>query len=108
MPLVDAAPSPAQDRESLAGIVERVTFHNADTGFCVLRVRVRGRREPVALVGHAASINEGETVQASGRFENTTQHGLQFRAEHLEVTQPSTVEGIESYLASGLIRGVGK
>ena len=62
----------------------------------------------MALVGHAASINEGETVQASGRFENTAQHGLQFRAEHLQVTQPSTVEGIERYLGSGLIHGVGK
>ncbi|HUP25696.1 MAG TPA: ATP-dependent RecD-like DNA helicase [Thermoanaerobaculia bacterium] len=101
-------PAPDSDRESVAGVVDRVTYHNAENGFCVLRVRMRGKREPMTVVGHAASVSEGETVQASGRFENTAQHGLQFRADRLQVTQPSTVEGIEKYLGSGLIRGVGK
>jgi exodeoxyribonuclease V alpha subunit len=108
MPVGEAVPAPDPDRESVGGVVERVTFHSADTGFCVLRVRVRGKREPVTVVGHAASVSEGETIQASGRYENTAQHGLQFRAERLQVTQPSTVEGIEKYLGSGLIRGVGR
>ena len=52
--------------EALAGLVERVTFHNAETGFCVLRVKVRGQRDPVTVVGHAALISAGEFVSASG------------------------------------------
>jgi exodeoxyribonuclease V alpha subunit len=58
-----AAPAPA--REVLAGLVERVTFHNPETGFCVLRVKLRGQRELVTVVG-AAAISASEFVQASG------------------------------------------
>ena len=66
-----AAPSPAPaDRgpptEALAGLVERVTYHNAENGFCVLRVKARGQRDLVTVVGHAASISAGEWVQMSG------------------------------------------
>jgi hypothetical protein len=52
--------------EVLAGLVERVTFHNEDNGFCVLRVKARGKREPITVVGHAAVISAGEFIQASG------------------------------------------
>ena len=54
------APAQAPDREVLAGLVERVTFHNAENGFCVLRVKPRGHRDLVTLVGHAATISVGE------------------------------------------------
>ena len=53
--------------EVLTGWVERVTFHNEDTGFCVLRVKLRGQRELTSVVGHAASIAAGEFMQATGR-----------------------------------------
>ncbi|MGI4798042.1 MAG: YrrC family ATP-dependent DNA helicase, partial [Janthinobacterium lividum] len=56
----------ATPTESLAGVVERVTFHNADSGFCVLRVKARGQRDLVTVVGHAASISAGEWAQMSG------------------------------------------
>jgi exodeoxyribonuclease V alpha subunit len=91
----------------LAGIVERVTFHNADSGFCVLRVKARGQRDLVTVVGHAAAIQAGEFVQASGRWVNDRTHGLQFRADFLKATAPTTTEGIERYLGSGMIRGIG-
>ena len=52
--------------EVLAGLVERVTFHNEDNSFCVLRVKARGKREPITVVGHAAVISAGEFIQASG------------------------------------------
>jgi exodeoxyribonuclease V alpha subunit len=51
------------DREPLAGLVERVTYHNPDNGYCVLRVKVRGHRDLVTVLGHAASISAGEFVQ---------------------------------------------
>ena len=91
------------EKESLAGLVERVTFHSAETGFCVLRVKTRGKRDLVTLVGSAASIQPGEYVHASGRWDNHRDHGLQFKADFLKVTPPTTTDGIERYLGSGMI-----
>jgi exodeoxyribonuclease V alpha subunit len=93
--------------EVLAGLVERVTFHNDENGFAVLRVKARGKRDLVTVVGHAAVISAGEFIQASGEWANDRQHGLQFRARFLKATPPTTVEGIEKYLGSGMIRGIG-
>jgi exodeoxyribonuclease V alpha subunit len=95
------------EKEVLAGLVERVTFHSPDTGFCVLRIKVRGHRDLITLVGSAASIQPGEYIHASGRWNNHRQHGLQFKAEFLKVTPPTTIEGIERYLGSGMIKGIG-
>lgn len=66
--------------EHLSGLIERVTFHNAENGFCVLRVQVRGQRDLVTVVGHAALVSAGEAIQASGTWINDRTHGLQFRA----------------------------
>ena len=95
------------NKESLAGLVERVTFHSPETGFCVLRIKTRGNRDLVTLVGSAASIQPGEYVHASGRWDNHRDHGLQFKADFLKVTPPTTTEGIERYLGSGMIKGIG-
>ena len=93
--------------EVLGGLVDRVTFHNPENGFCVLRVKARGQRDLITLVGHAAMISAGEFVQASGAWMNDRTHGLQFKASFLKATAPTTVEGIEKYLGSGMIRGIG-
>nr|WP_207477435.1 ATP-dependent RecD-like DNA helicase [Arenibaculum pallidiluteum] len=93
--------------EPLAGLVERVTFHSAESGFCVLRVKARGHRDLLTVVGHAAMISAGEWIQASGNWFNDRVHGLQFKADFLKVTQPTSVEGIEKYLSSGMIKGIG-
>src|SRR3954463_1086339 len=94
-------------QEVLAGLVERVTFHNAENGFCVLRIKARGHRDLITVVGHAASISAGEFVQATGAWVNDRTHGLQFKAGFLRTTMPTTVEGIEKYMGSGMIRGIG-
>ena len=93
--------------EALAGLVERVTFHNPENGFCVLRVEARGQRDLITVVGHAALITAGEFVQISGTWVNDRTHGQQFRASFLRASPPTTLEGIERYLASGMIRGIG-
>jgi exodeoxyribonuclease V alpha subunit len=98
---------PSSDREPLAGLVERVTFHNADNGYCVLRIKSRGHRDLVTVLGAAPSIAAGEYIQASGTWENHREHGLQFRATFLRVTAPTSAEGMEKYLGSGLIKGIG-
>jgi hypothetical protein len=75
----------ASSTESLAGLVERVTFHSAETGFCVLRVKVRGHRDLVVVVGHAAMISAGEWVQASGSWVNDRTHGGVFQKLFVDV-----------------------
>jgi exodeoxyribonuclease V alpha subunit len=74
----------------LAGIVERVIFHNADTGFCVLRVNARGHRDRATVVGHAATISAGEWITASGDWVNDRTHGQQFKARFLRTSAPSS------------------
>jgi exodeoxyribonuclease V alpha subunit len=58
-------------QEVLAGLVERVTFHNGENGFCVLRAKARGHRDLVTVVGHAATISAGEWITASGEWITT-------------------------------------
>ena len=99
-------PKPS-DREVLAGLVERVTYQSAENGFCVVRVKVRGHRELVTLVGHAATISAGEWITATGSWVNDRTHGQQFRARFLRTSPPTSADGIEKYLSSGMIRGVG-
>ncbi|MCP5425366.1 MAG: ATP-dependent RecD-like DNA helicase [Gammaproteobacteria bacterium] len=101
-------PNPLDDApERLSGLIERVTFHSETSGFCVLRVKVRGQRELVTIIGSAASVTAGEYVEGFGVWVNDRQHGLQFRAHQLQIVPPTTLEGIEKYLGSGLVRGIG-
>ncbi len=93
--------------EQLSGVVERVTFHSPETGFAVLRVQARGRRGLVTVVGTAASVTAGEYVEAVGSWVQDREHGEQFKADELRCTPPQTVEGVEKYLGSGLVKGIG-
>jgi exodeoxyribonuclease V alpha subunit len=97
----------SSSQEVLAGLVERVTYHNAENGFCVLRAKARGHRDFVTVVGHAATISAGEWVTASGEWVNDRIHGQQFKALFLRTSPPTSADGIEKYLSSGMIRGVG-
>ncbi len=94
-------------REVLTGLVERVTYHNAENGFCVLRARARGHRDVVTVVGHVATISAGEWITASGEWVNDRTHGQQFKTRFLRTSPPTSADGIEKYLSSGMIRGVG-
>jgi exodeoxyribonuclease V alpha subunit len=103
----DQAQTSAKPTEVLAGSIERVTFHSAESGFCVLRIKARGHRDLVTVVGHAAEISAGEWVTVSGTWVNSREHGQQFKASFLKASAPTTAEGIEKYLGSGMIRGIG-
>jgi exodeoxyribonuclease V alpha subunit len=96
-----------QSQEALAGLVERVTYHSAENGFCVLRAKARGHRDVVTVVGHAATIAAGEWITASGEWVNDRTHGQQFKARFLRTSPPTSADGIEKYLSSGMIRGIG-
>ena len=94
-------------QEVLAGLVERVTYHNIENGFCVLRAKARGHRDLVTVVGHAATISAGEWITPTGEWTNDRTHGQQFKARFLRTSTPTSADGIEKYLSSGMIRGVG-
>ncbi len=100
-------PPPGEHVESLQGAIERIVFHNPDNGWTVLRLSVSGEREPTTVVGSLAGIRAGETLRLEGKFLNDPKFGRQFRAHSFQTVAPSTLTGIERYLASGMIRGVG-
>src|SRR3984957_14576333 len=93
--------------EEISAVIERVTFHNHDSGFCVLRVKTKGHREETTVVGSLPSVSAGEWLVAEGCWVRDKEHGLQFKATTLKTVPPTTTEGIERYLGSGLVKGIG-
>lgn len=98
---------PPSVSDRLEGSIERVTFFSEETGFCVLQVKVKGQRELATVVGSAPTVNSGEWLSAEGAWVIDKNHGRQFKAVQLRCIPPSTAEGIEKYLASGMVKGIG-
>lgn len=94
--------------DKLDGQIERVVFRNEENGFCVLRVKVRGHKDLVTVTGTTPTINSGEWMAADGEWFTDPRHGRQFKADKMRMSKPDTLEGIEKYLASGLVKGIGK
>ena len=89
-------------------MIERVTFHNDESGFCVLRVKTPGHREETTVIGSLPSVTAGEWLVAEGScWVRDKEHGLQFKARTLKTVPPTTADGIERYLGSGLVKGIG-
>ena len=91
----------------LQGQVEKVTFFNEDNGFTIAKVRVAGRPEPATVVGPLLGPSPGEVLRMQGVWVRHPRFGEQFEVETYQVVQPTTVEGVEKYLGSGLIKGLG-
>lgn len=103
----------------LRGVLERITYHNEETGYTVAKLtpEVRseanagqsgfGRNREVAIIGTMVGVNVGESVELQGRWTIHAEYGRQFVVESMRTVLPATVAGIEKYLGSGLIRGVG-
>lgn len=96
-----------ENLEPITGSVERITFHNPDTGFCVMRVRVKNHRDLVTIIGNVASITPGECIEGMGMWINDKKHGMQFKTQQLHVIPPTSLDGIEKYLSSGMVKGIG-
>ncbi len=88
-------------------VVERITYQNPDNGYSVLKVRVKGYNDLVTVVGNLLDTNAGSVLIVDGNWKLDSKFGQQFVAEKWEETLPATVYGIEKYLGSGLIKGVG-
>jgi exodeoxyribonuclease V alpha subunit len=97
--------------DTLTGTIERITYYNDETNYCVLRLRpdqlLLGRGDLVTVVGAMPELQPGENVRLQGEWTNHPRHGRQFRAEVVTQVRPATVEAIKRYLGSGLIKGVG-
>lgn len=93
--------------ETLHGSVERITFHNEDNGFCVIKVKSKGHKELVTMVGKALRIGPGEQVEGFGTWVLDKSYGMQFHCQELRVVPPRTIAGIEKYLGSGMVKGIG-
>ena len=93
--------------KTLSGTIERVTFHNEENGYCVLRVSMSDARKTQTVVGNCAAPNAGEEIAARGEWIEDDQYGSQFRASEISTSEPDNLKGIERYLGSGLIDGIG-
>ena len=102
--------SSLNDTVELQGTLERVVFHNEENGYTVFRVRPEGKDEVdlVTVVGHMGSPQAGASLRIKGRWVNNARFGRQVQMDSFESLLPATAEGIKLYLASGLIKGIGK
>jgi len=92
---------------TLEGVVERLTYVNPENGYTVAKIQPNGKNYVVAVVGNLPSVQAGETVALTGRWDSHPTHGRQFVAEGCRVVLPATIDGIRKYLGSGLIKGIG-
>ena len=93
--------------EYLRCVVERITYRNEQNGYSVLKCRVRGFQDLVAVVGAMPDVHVGSVLSLGGNWKLDARYGRQFSAETVEETLPATVVGIEKYLGSGLVKGIG-
>src|SRR5215471_1300463 len=105
--MVVASAHAATGLDKLSGLIERVTYFNEENGFTVLRVKASGHRDLVILVGSLPSATAGEWMTATGTWVQDREHGLQLKATAIRTVPPTTREGIEKYLGSGMVKGIG-
>ncbi|KJS87670.1 MAG: recombinase RecD [Peptococcaceae bacterium BICA1-8] len=93
--------------DCISGIVERITYVNEENGFSVIKIRSKGYSELVTVVGNMTTINVGSVLNLKGEWKQDSRFGKQFSAQECIEAIPATVAGIEKYLGSGLIKGIG-
>ena len=93
--------------EDISGVVERITFENEDNGFSVIKIKSKGYADLVTVVGSLAAVNVGSIIRLKGEWKMDSKFGKQFAAQDYRETLPATVAGIQKYLGSGLIKGIG-
>lgn len=93
--------------ESLQGVIERLTYHSEESGYTVARLKTPRTSELITIVGNFANIQAGQTLHLQGTWRDHPKFGSQFQVMQYRETKPATITGIEKYLGSGLIKGVG-
>lgn len=93
--------------DTIQGVVERLTFHSQESGYTIARLKVPKEQDLVTVVGNFANIQPGQTLWLAGIWRDHPKYGLQLQVKHYRETKPATLTGLEKYLGSGLIKGVG-
>ena len=93
--------------DTISGVVERITFTNEENGFSVIKIKSKGFPELITAVGNMASVNIGSVVSLEGSWKFDSKYGKQFNVQNYSEKLPATIKGIEKYLGSGLIKGIG-
>lgn len=93
--------------ERLRGVVERITYANEETGYSVIKIKCKGYMDLVTVVGSMATVNVGSIITLKGFWSSNPKYGRQFNAKEWEEALPASIYGIEKYLGSGLIKGIG-
>lgn len=93
--------------EAVQGVVERLTYHSEESGYTVARLKAPRTSELITIVGNFANIQPGQTLHLEGTWRDHPKYGQQFQVTQYRETKPATLTGIEKYLGSGLIKGVG-
>ena len=93
--------------ETITGVVERITYHDEESGYSVIKIRAKAFLELIALTGKFISINIGTIIEAKGNFIINKKFGRQFSVKEYKESLPASIYGIEKYLGSGLIEGIG-
>jgi len=93
--------------DTLQGTLERITYVNEENHYVVARLQVSGRRDLATIVGNLPTVTPGETLKLTGEWVQHTKYGEQFKVDSFETITPATLAGIEKYLGSGLIKGIG-
>lgn len=106
-PISRMTKEPAARDVTVTGTLDRFTFRNPDTGYAVVRLLDEATKAPLIAVGPMAELKEGQRLVISGQEQHHPRFGVQIKVETVAAVAPSTVEGIEAYLASGLVRGIG-
>jgi len=101
------AANPPQPTDKLSGLIDRVTYFSETTSFAVLKVKASGHRDLVTVVGSLPVASAGEWLIAEGTWVRDREHGLQLKATVLKTVPPNTKDGIEKYLGSGMVKGIG-
>jgi exodeoxyribonuclease V alpha subunit len=104
----DQPAASSADTEEVSGTVEKLIYRSEETGYTVCSVRVPDRHDPITIVGRCPAIWLGENIKAEGNWTRHKRHGFQFEAESLLCIAPTSAKGIERYLSSGMIKGIGK
>jgi exodeoxyribonuclease V alpha subunit len=92
---------------TLHGLLEKISYHNEENDFVVAKLREKDKRELTTIVGNLSGVNPGESLKLTGEWVHNKKFGEQFQVEKFEVIVPATLLGIQKYLASGLIKGIG-
>ena len=94
--------------QGLTGVLERILYFNEDNHYCVGELKEKNQANPIVVAGTLAGVQCGETLYLKGSWIEHTKYGKQFKIDSFESKLPATVYGIERYLASGLVEGIGK